>query len=223
MNIEGLGDAIVDQLISNKLVRNIPDIYNLAPEDLINLGRMGPKSTQNLLDEIEKSKNRELARLVFALGIRFVGERTAHALSAHFKSVDSLSHAGCEELLHIPDVGSKVAESVVFFFKQPENVELIQRLKEAGLNFFELEGPREGEKPFEGQTFVLTGKLSRLTREEATEIIQQYGGKVVSSVSSKTSYVIVGEAPGTKFQKAKSLGVPTLDESEFHKLIDSAK
>jgi len=223
MNIEGFGDAIVDQLIANDLVRNIPDIYNLAPEDLINLERIGPKSTQNLLDEIKKSKNRDVARLVFALGIRFVGERTAHALSAHFKNVDALSHAGYEELLHIPDVGSKVAESVVFFFKQPENVELLQRLKEAGLIFFELKGPGEGGKILEGQTFVLTGKLSRFTREEATEIIQQLGGKVISSVSSKTSYVIVGEAPGSKYQMAKSLGVPTLDESEFHKLIDSFK
>ncbi len=221
MNIEGLGDAIVDQLVANNLVRNIPDIYNLMPEDLIKLERMGPKSTLNLLEEIEKSKDREVARLVFALGIRFVGERTAHALSGHFKNIDALSKAGYEGLLPIPDVGSKVAESVVFFFKQTENVELIQRLKEAGLNFVEREEPREGGKALGGQTFVLTGKLSRLTREEATDLIQNLGGKVVSSVSSNTSYVVVGDSPGSKFQKAKHLGVPTLDESEFHELIDS--
>ena len=223
MNIEGFGNAIVGQLIEKNLVKNIPDIYNLVPEDLINLERMGPKSAQNLLDEIEKSKNREVARLIFALGIRFVGERTAQTLSTHFKSVDALSHAVYEELLPVPDVGSKVAESVVFFFDQPENVELIRRLKEAGLIFFELEGSGEGGKTLEGQTFVLTGKLSFFTREEATEIIQRLGGQVVSSVSSKTSYLIVGEAPGSKFQRAKILGVPTLDESKFQKLIDSGK
>ena len=223
MNIEGFGEAIVGQLIEKNLVKNIPDIYNLVPEDLINLERMGPKSAQNLLDEIEKSKNREVARLIFALGIRFVGERTAQTLSTHFKSVDALSHAIYEELLPVPDVGSKVAESVVFFFDQPENVELIRRLKEAGLIFFELEGSGEGGKTLEGQTFVLTGKLSFFTREEATEVIQRLGGQVVSSVSSKTSYLIVGEAPGSKFQRAKILGVPTLDESKFQKLIDSGK
>jgi len=223
MNIEGFGDAIVDQLIAKNLVRNIPDIYKLEPEDLIDLERMGPKSTQNLLNEIEKSKTREVARLVFALGIRFVGERTAQALTTQFKSIDALSHACYEDLLPVPDVGSKVAESVVFFFRQPENVELIRKLRDAGLNFVERKDPEEREKPLEGQTFVLTGKLSRLSREEATKIIQHLGGKVVVSVSSQTSYVIVGEAPGSKFQKAKSLGVPTLDEPEFNKLINSLK
>jgi DNA ligase (NAD+) len=221
MNIEGLGEAIIDQLIANNFVKNIPDIYNLAPEDLIGLERMGPKSTENLMNEIEKSKNREIARLIFALGIRFVGERTAQALSARFRSVDSLSHASYDELLPIPDVGSKVAESVVFFFTQPDNVEFLRRLKDAGVNFVEREKPKEGKEPLKDQIFVITGKLSRLTREEAAEIIQGLGGKVVSAVSSKTNHVIVGENPGSKLQKAKRLGVSTLDESDFHKLIES--
>jgi DNA ligase (NAD+) len=221
MNIEGLGEAIIDQLISNNLVKNIPDLYNLSPEDVMGLERMGPKSTQNLMDEIEKSKNREVARLVFALGIRFVGERTAQALSAHFKSVDALSHADYDELLPIPDVGSKVAESVVFFFMQPDNLELLHRLKDAGVNFVEREKPEEARKPLKDQTFVLTGKLTRLTREEAAEIIQKLGGTVVSTVSGKTSYLIVGENPGSKLQKAKRLGVSTMDEAEFHHFIDS--
>jgi len=223
MNIEGLGDALVHQLMSNNLVRHIPDIYDLRIEDLINLERMGPKSSQNLLDEIEQSKDRDIARLIFALGIRFVGERTAQALAAHFNSVEALARAGYEELLPIQDVGPKVAESLVFFFDQPENIELLSRLKQAGLNFADIKGSEEGEKFLAGQTFVLTGKLSRFTREEATAIIHSLGGQVVSSVSSKTSYVIVGEAPGAKFQKARSLGVPTLDESQFQKLIDSLK
>jgi DNA ligase (NAD+) len=221
MNIEGLGDAIVHQLMSNNLVMHIPDIYNLRIEGLIDLERMGPKSSQNLLDELEQSKDRNIARLIFALGIRFVGERTAQALATHFKSVDGLARAGYEELLQIQDVGPKVAESVVFFFDQPENIELLNRLKQAGLNFAERKGSEEGEKLLAGQTFVLTGKLSRFTREEATAIIQNLGGQVVSSVSSKTSYVIVGEAPGSKLQKAKSLDVPTLDESQFQDLINS--
>ncbi len=221
MNIEGLGDAIVDQLIAKNLVRHIPDIYHLKFEDLVSLERMGPKSAQNLLDEIEKSKNRDVARLVFALGIRYVGERTAQALSLHCRSVESLVRASFEELLQIQDVGPKVAESVVFFFKQPENMELIRRLKEAGLNFIDRKTPKIEQTYFSGQTFVLTGKLSRFTREEATEIIQRLGGQVVSSVGRKTTYVIVGENPGSKLQKARSFGVPTLNESEFQKLIDS--
>ncbi len=219
MNIEGLGDAIVHQLMSNNLVKHIPDIYNLRIEGLIDLERMGPKSSQNLLDEIEQSKDRDVARLIFALGIRFVGERTAQALATHFKSVDTLARAGCEELLQIQDVGPKVAESVVFFFDQPENIELLKRLKQAGLNFADRKGLEEGGKLLAGQTFILTGKLSRFTREEATAIIQNLGGQVVSSVSSKTSYVIVGEAPGSKLQKARSLGVQILDESQFQELI----
>jgi DNA ligase (NAD+) len=221
MNIEGLGDAIVDLLISNNLVRHIPDIYYLKFEDLVMLERMGPNSAQNLLDEIEKSKDRDIARLVFALGIRFVGERTAQALSMHFRGVKKLTRASFEELLQIQDVGPKVAESVVFFFKQPENMELIRRLKDAGLNFVDSKALKIEQPFFSGQTFVLTGKLSRFTREEATELIQRFGGQVVSSVNRKTTYVIVGEDPGSKLQKARRFGVRTLNESEFQKLIDS--
>jgi DNA ligase (NAD+) len=223
MNIEGLGDAIVHQLMANHLVRDIPDIYDLKLDDLIRLDRMGEKSAQNLLGEIERSKERDVSRLIFALGIRFVGERTAQALATHFSSIDALSHAGREELLQIQDVGPKVAESIVFFFDQPENVELVRRLKQAGIQFKDKTEPERGEKLLAGQTFVLTGKLTRFTREEATAIIQNLGGQVVSSVSRKTSYVIVGEAPGSKYQKAKSLGVSILDESQFQELIDSIK
>lgn len=223
MNIEGLGEAIVDQLIGKNFVKNVPDIYDLTLEDLVALERMGQKSAQNLLEEIERSKERELGRLVFALGIRFVGERTARALSAHFKSLDVLSKAAYDELIPIQDVGPKVAESVVFFFKQPENIELIRKLKEAGLNFAERLEPGKQRKAFQGKTFVLTGKLFRLTREEATEIIQRLGGNVTSSVSSKTSYVVVGEAPGSKMEKAERLGISILDEQAFHDLIDAEK
>jgi DNA ligase (NAD+) len=223
MNIEGLGDAIVEQLLSKKLLTTIPDIYNLKLEDLVVLERMGPKSSQNLLKEIEKSKNLEIDRFIFALGIRYVGERTAHALASHFKSVDALIHASYEELTQIHDVGDKVAESNLFFFSQPENIDLVNRLREAGLNFSAKKEAEEAKRALAGQTFVLTGKLTHFTREEAQEAIQSLGGQIISSVSRKTSYVIVGESPGSKLQKAKKLGIPTLDESEFETLIGSSE
>jgi len=223
MNIEGLGDAIVEQLLSKKLLTNIPDIYNLKLEDLVVLERIGHKSSQNLLKEIEKSKNLDIARLIFALGIRYVGERTAHALATHFKSVDALIHASYKELTQIHDVGDKVAESILFFFSQPENIDLVNRLREAGLNFSAKKEAEEAKRTLAGQTFVLTGKLIQFTREEAQEAIQSLGGQITSSVSRKTSYVIVGETPGSKLEKAKKLGIPTLDESEFESLIGSSK
>ena len=219
MNIEGLGDALVDQLMDNGLVRSIPDLYNLKLQGLENLERMGSKSSQNLLDEIEKSKQRALPRLIFALGIRYVGERTAQALAAHFKDLEKLSTAPLEELVQVEDVGPKVGESVVFFFRQPENRKLLSRLKKAGLKLSHKEEAKKGTLPLAGQTFVLTGKLSEITRDEAAEIIESLGGTVSSSVSSRTTYVIVGESPGSKLIRAKRLGIPTIEEKEFAKLV----
>jgi len=218
MNIEGLGKALLDQLLEKRLVKKIPDLYSLKFEDLAGLERMGPKSSQNLLDEIENSKQRDAARLIYALGIRYVGERTAQVLAAHFKSIDALAGASFEELTQIEDVGPKVAESIVFFFKQPENIELLRKLKEAGLNF-SIKEEKEEEKPLAGQIFVLTGKLTTLTREEAEEIIERLGGKVSYSVSQRTNYVIIGESPGSKLVRARTLGVSALEEKEFLKLI----
>lgn len=217
MNIEGLGEALVDQLLARKLVRSIPDLYHLRKEDLVKLERMGPKSAQNLLDQIEASKNQNLARLLFALGIRYVGERTAQTLANHFKSLEALSQASLEELLALPDIGPKVAESIVFFFQQKENLELIQRLKEAGVKGEVPTSTEPAEKPFAGLTFVLTGELERYTREEAREIIEKLGGRVTSSVSRKTSVVIVGQNPGSKLQKARELNITTWNEEEFLK------
>lgn len=219
MNIEGLGVALVDQFLEKKLVRNISDLYSLNLEDLANLERMGPKSSQNLLDEIEKSKQRDVSRLIYALGIRYVGERTAQALADYFKGIDSLAKVSLDELIQIEDVGPKVGESIVFFFKQPENTELINKLKEAGLNFSSIKKERKSERPLAGQIFVLTGKLSDLSREEATEIIESLGGTVSSSISSKTTYVVVGDSPGSKLERALKLGIPTLEEKEFLKLV----
>jgi DNA ligase (NAD+) len=219
MNIEGLGDALVDLLMAVALVKNIPDIYSLKYEDLVKLERMGPKSSQNLLDEIEKSKHRDLDRLIYALGIRHVGERTAQALATHFKSLDRLAKATLEELTQVEDVGPTVAESIAFFFKQPENVKLINKLKEMGLIFSCKEPRRARGLPLSGQTFVLTGTLSSLTREEAKEIIEEMGGTVSSSVSSKTTYLVAGESPGSKLDKAQKFGIPTLNEKEFLKIV----
>jgi len=220
MNIEGLGEALADQLLEKKLVENIPDLYSLIFDDLEKLERMGPKSSQNLLAEIEKSKQRDVVRLIYALGIRYVGERTAQALAVHFGGLETLAKVSLDELIQIEDVGPKVGESIVFFFKQPENIELITELKEAGLNFSSMKEEREGEHPLAGQIFVLTGKLSGLTRDEAKEIIEDRGGAVASSVSSKTTYVVVGESPGSKLEQAQKLNIPTLGEKEFLKLVE---
>lgn len=218
MNIEGLGEALVDQLLEKKLVRAIPDLYSLRYDDLVGLERMGPKSSQNLLDEIKNSKQRDLAALLFALGIRHVGERLAQTLAQNFKTLDALAKASAEDLTRVEDVGPTVAESIAFFFRQPENIELLQKLKQAGLNFRSRE-QRRGDRPLAGKAFVLTGTLSKFPREEAAQRIESLGGKVTSSVSSKTNYLVVGEAPGSKVDKARQLGIRILDEEEFLKLV----
>jgi DNA ligase (NAD+) len=221
MNIEGLGEALVDQLLAKGLVRAIPDLYGLRFEDLAALERMGPKSSQNLLDEIAKSKTNEVARLIFALGIRHVGERLARTLADHFSDIDALAVASEDDLLKVEDVGPVVAESIAFFFAQPENLALLRKLKEAGLTFRAAKKVRAvGAQPFAGKTFVLTGTLERFTRDEARAALEKRGGQVSDSVSGKTSYLIVGAEPGSKLAKAQKLGVPTLDEKEFVKLLE---
>lgn len=219
MDIEGLGEALADQLMEKKLVKAVPDIYSLKYEDLVGLERMGPKSSQNLLQEIEKSKTNDISRLIFGLGIRHVGERLAQILAAHFRDVNKLAKARLEELTGIEDVGPIVAESVVFFFKQPENLELLRIFKDAGLTFTSKKTDLRKGQPLAGKTFVLTGKLQGYSRDEAKALIEGVGGSVTDSVSSKTSYLVVGEDPGSKRDKARKLGVPTLTESEFLKLL----
>ncbi|MGA2533273.1 MAG: NAD-dependent DNA ligase LigA [Candidatus Aminicenantales bacterium] len=218
MDIDGLGEALVDQLLGAKLVRAIPDLYDLTRDSLVELERMGPKSSGNLLDEIGKSKARDLDRVIFALGIRHVGERMAQVLAAHFKSLHALAEAGEEELMKVEDVGPKVAESIRFFFAQPENRELIRRLKNAGLNMSARERGAV-RRPLEGQTFVITGTLSGFTREEAQECLEGLGAKVASSVSKNTTSLIAGESPGSKLDKARELGVKIIGEEDFRKLI----
>jgi DNA ligase (NAD+) len=219
MNIEGLGEALVDQLLDSGQVHEIPDLYRLEPAGLEQLERMGLKSSQNLLDEIDKSRHNDLSRLIYALGIRYVGERTAQILAGHLRSMDALARATREELEEIDDVGPKVGESVAFFFREPRNLALLDKLRTAGLNFAVREAHGTGEEPLQGKTFVLTGVLQSMPREQAKARIESLGGKVTLSVSSKTDYLVAGSDPGSKLRKAQELGIALLSEEEFLELI----
>src|SRR6266478_4570795 len=219
MNIDGLGDKIVDQLVDKGLVKDVADLYSLKLEDLAALERMAEKSAQNLLDEIEASKKNSLARLIYALGIQFVGERTAQLLAEHFSSLEELAAAKEEQLIEVPEVGPKVAASIAEFFSEPANLKLIKKLNKASVHPTAEKRKVKSDK-FAGKSFVFTGGLANRSREEAGEIVQQHGGKVSSSVSNKTNYVVVGTDPGSKYDKAKELGVTILNESEFEKLLD---
>ncbi|MFN8008741.1 MAG: NAD-dependent DNA ligase LigA [Terriglobia bacterium] len=218
MKIEGLGDALVDQLVDHQIVRDPADLYRLSYEDLVGLERMGAKSSQNLLAQIEQSKQNDLARVIFGLGIRHVGERTAQILARHFGSIDKLGQAEVEELESIFEVGPVVAASIHDFFAQPENRAVIDKLKEAGVTMH-VSRPSSTSGPLSGKQFVLTGRLPSYSREEATELIEQKGGRVTSSVSQKTDFVLAGEEAGSKLDKARKLGVSILDEQAFRKLI----
>jgi DNA ligase (NAD+) len=218
MDIEGLGEAIVDQLLAAKLVRSIPDLYGLLTEDLVALERLGPKSSRNLLDEIEASKSRGLARLLFAMGIRHVGERLAQTLAARFRTLEALEAAGPDELVQADDVGPKVAESILFFFGQPENRDLIRRLRQAGVND-RAAAEAAGPKPLAGQVFVITGTLPGLSRDEARELLEALGAEVGSAVTRKTTGLVVGDSPGSKLDKARELGVRTIGEREFLEMV----
>ncbi|HSC77174.1 MAG TPA: NAD-dependent DNA ligase LigA [Candidatus Acidoferrales bacterium] len=218
MNIDGLGWKLVEQLVEHKHVKDVADLYRLDLDTLANLERMGEKSAQNLLDEIEASKKNSLSRLIFALGIRYVGERTAQLLAEHFGSLDKLAKASEEELLEVHEVGPKVAEGILEFFSEKSNRELVEKLRKAGLRFTE-ERKAAKDARLAGKTFVITGTLERWSREETKELIESRGGKVTDSVSKKTSYLVVGAEPGSKLDKAHSLGVETLDEPAFAKLV----
>ncbi len=217
MNIDGMGDALVNQLTDRGLVKNVADIYQLTKKDLLSLERMGEKSAQNILDEIDKSKKLPLERVIFGLGIRFVGERTAQFLSEHFGSMEAIETASVEELQNVNEVGPRIAESIVEFFSIPANRKLIERLRETGLTLTGTKKER-GTK-LAGKTFVLTGTLAKYTRDQARKMIEDAGGKVTNSVSKKTDYVVAGEDAGSKLDKARDLGVPVIDEKEMAKLV----
>ncbi len=220
MNIDGLGEKIVDQIVDKGIVKDYADLYHLKLEKLSELERMAEKSAQNLLDEIAASKKNSLARLIYALGIRFVGERTAQLLAAHFGSMDKIADASEEELTGVTEVGPKVAEGILEFFSESANRKLIERLRAAGVNMKDERAAPKSAK-FAGMTFVFTGTLTKRSREEAEALVASHGGKAGGSVSKKTNYVVVGADPGSKYEKAKSLDVPILDEAQFDKLLSS--
>ncbi|MGN2391171.1 NAD-dependent DNA ligase LigA [Pelomicrobium sp. G1] len=222
LDIEGLGEKLVDQLVDTGLVKTPADLFHLTEEQLAALPRMGRKSAQNLLEALERSRrNATLARFIYALGIRHVGETTARDLAQHFGSLGALMKASEEEIMEVPDVGPVVAKSIHQFFAERHNREVIEGLRPFYGHCWRMETRRAGARELAGKTFVLTGTLSSMTREEAKERIEALGGKVTGSVSRNTDYVVVGTDPGSKYDRARELGVPILDEDAFLKLVRS--
>jgi DNA ligase (NAD+) len=220
MNIEGLGEALVDQLVTSALVHNFADLYHLTAERVAALERMGPTSAANLVAEIDKSRGVDLWRVLHGLGIRHVGEGAAKALARAFHSMAGLRAATVEAIETVPDVGAVMARSVRTFLDEPANRELLDRLSAAGLRMADEPRPDAGVVPrLAGQTFVLTGTLPSMTREEAEAAVTRLGGKVAKAVSKKTSYLIVGADAGSKLDKARALGVPEMDEARFRAFI----
>jgi DNA ligase (NAD+) len=220
MDIEGLGDVLVEKLVDSGIVRTVADLYDLKLEQIAELERMAEKSATNLINQIENSKTRGLQRLLYGIDIRHVGERYAKILANHYRSIDKLAEATVEELDAIHEIGLTVAVSVFNFFRNPRNIETIERLKAAGVKM-EIDGGDSAsfDENFVGKTFVLTGKLEQFPRDEAARLIEERGGRVSSSVSKKTDYVVAGEDAGSKLTKAESLGVKVLSEDEFKEMI----
>lgn len=218
MNIEGMGPAIVEQLLRNKMIKDYGDLYSLTIFDVANMDRMGQKSADNLLNEIGNSKNRELENLIYALGIRNVGQQTAEVLAENYDSLDMLANADMEELTKIHEIGSIVAEDITDFFKAKENMEVLEKLRRAGVNMKRLK-KKVTKNIFNRQVFVFTGVMSKYSRGEAGNIVKSLGGRVSSSVGKDTAYVVVGNEPGSKYDKAVKLGVKTLSEKEFLDMI----
>ena len=218
MDIDGLGEAIVEQLIDANLISTYADLYKLSKKDLIPLERMAEKSARNLIEAIQKSKDQPLERLIYAIGIRFVGKTVAKDLASNFKSMDSLMNASDEEMTQVDSIGPKIAESVKLFFNHEKNIQLIEQLREAGLNFEMIESDVVSNV-LENKKFVLTGSLPSLTRKEATELIEKHGGKTSSSVSSNTDFLLAGDSAGSKLDKAQKLGIPVVDEEKFMDMI----
>jgi DNA ligase (NAD+) len=217
MNIDGLGEVLVNQLTERGLVKNVADLYKLTKDDLLLLERMGEKSAENVLAEIKASKKLPLERVIYGLGIRFVGERTAQFLAEHFGSLDAIMKASAEELEEVNEVGPRIAESIVEFFADEHNRKLVSDLRKAGLTFTGQK--KEKGTKLAGKTFVLTGTLARHTRDEAKKMIEDAGGRVSASVSKKTDYVVAGSEAGSKLDKARELGVRVIGEEDLEGLL----
>ena len=218
MDIDGCGPAVVQQLVENKLIANVADLYSLRAAEVAELDRMGEKSAENLIRAIENSKANDLSKLIYGLGIRQVGEKAAKVLAAHFRTMDALAAATVEELTGIDDVGEITARCIVDYLQSPQARDLIRRLREAGVNMESTS--QQVDTRFAGMTFVLTGTLSKFSRKDAQEMIEQRGGKASGSVSKKTTYVVAGEAAGSKLQKARELGIPILTEEDFAAMLE---
>ena len=219
MNIDGLGESIIGILLEKKMIANIADIYDLKFEDIASLKKNGKKFAQNLIDSINASKQNDLYRLITALGIRHVGAKAAKILAKRYENMDNLSEATIENLSQVEEIGPIVANSIREFFEQEQTKDLLKRLKEAGINMNRLK-EEDGDDRFSGKTFVLTGTLEKYSREEASNLIEKFGGKTSSSVSKKTSYLLAGEDAGSKLTKAQSLGVQIISEEEFEKMCN---
>lgn len=221
LDIEGLGDKLVDQLVDNEVVKVLPDLYRLGLTSLASLDRMAEKSAMNVLEALEKSKATTLPRFLFGLGIRHVGEATAKDLARHFGKLDAIMDASVDELLQVPDVGPVVAESLHTFFQQPHNREVVEQLRACGVHWQEGEPSPAAQLPLAGKTFVLTGTLPTLSREDAKARLEAAGAKVAGSVSKKTDYVVAGAEAGSKLEKAQALGVAILDEAGLFQLLNA--
>lgn len=219
MDITGLGEQVVKKLLDEGLIKDIADIYALKAEDIANLSGMGQKSAQNYINAIEQSKQAGLARLLYALGIRYVGKGTARALAENFGDIQALINADYDDILQTDDVGEVIAVSVKDYFSQPKNIEIIDRLKASGVKMTEEKHETNTQTLISGKTFVLTGTLPTYSRKQASDLIEQAGGKVTSSVTKNTDYVLCGEAPGSKRDKAQKLGIAIIDEDEFNRMI----
>lgn len=219
MDIEGLGEKLVEQMVDAGVIRTLPDLYRLGLRALVELERMGEKSAQNLLAGLEKSKSTTLPRFLYGLGIRHAGESTARDLARHFGKLDNIMDASVEQLLQVPDVGPIVAESIHAFFQEPHNREVIEQLRACGVHWEEGEPAAQAPKPLSGKTVVLTGTLPTLSRDEAKDLLEAAGAKVAGSVSKKTDYVVAGAEAGSKLDKARELGVPVLDEHGLRQLL----
>jgi DNA ligase (NAD+) len=222
VEVEGLGDKLVEQLVDAGIVNTLPDLYKLGFVALVSLERMADKSAQNVLDALQKSKQTTLPRFLFGLGIRHVGESTAKALARHFGTLDTIMDASLEQLTAVPDVGMIVAQSIRTFFDQAHNREVVEQLRACGVTW------EEGEivhtpKPLAGKTFVLTGTFPTLSRDQAKDLLEAAGAKVSGSVSKKTHYVVAGAEAGSKLEKAQTLGVAVLDESQMLEMLGVSK
>ena len=219
MNIDGLGPSIIEQMLERKLIKCAADIYYLTAEQIADMDKMGEKSAQNLISAIELTKQNDLSRVVYALGIRHVGERAGKILAKRFKTLDELMSASVEELIKVDEIGLIMAKSITSFFEDEKNIDSIEKLRKAGVNFASIDN-QASELLFEGKTFVLTGTLPTYKREEAKEIIEKLGGKVSGSVSKKTDYVLAGEEAGSKLDKANALGIKIIDEEKFKQMAN---